>query len=67
MCIVLLGADLRVKSTQGLDALHLALRAKDSHLLLLLMHYGAGMRVCVCVRVLSACAYAHVCMCVVNL
>jgi hypothetical protein len=46
VCALSLGADLRVKSTQGLDALHLALRSKDSHLLLLLLHYGAGMCLC---------------------
>ena len=37
-----LGANLAVKSVQGLDPLHTALRMRDWNLLFLLLHYGAG-------------------------
>ena len=37
-----LGANLTMKSTQGLDPLHTALRIRDWNLLFLLLHYGAG-------------------------
>ena len=39
---IFLGANLTMKSTQGLDPLHTALRIRDWNLLFLLLHYGAG-------------------------
>ena len=37
-----IGADLSIKSLQGNDALHMAIKMKDHNLLFMLLHFGAG-------------------------
>ena len=36
------GGNLSIKSTQGLDAVHMSVREKDFNLLFVLLHFGAG-------------------------
>ena len=36
------GGKLSIKSTQGLDAVHMSVREKDFNLLFVLLHFGAG-------------------------
>ena len=44
--LIVKGADLRVKSVQGLDGLHMAVRAGDWNMLFMLLHFGAGEKWC---------------------